>query len=797
MRNYDNWNRYLDNKGNPLHGCVQFMVKDGNTIAPIYDSDGTSLVNPQITDIYGRTEHQVFIIEDVVAYFYAYIGDGIWNTELNIDTSDQTKWALQYTIENQSSSKISIETDAAICVPTVSALRELDVEQVPSIGEIKTITLLGYNRLGDKEPINYYWDEHETAPDDEGSIIKNNTLITGRWIMVQPTEHCDTRHFGVFPSNSYNMEDQTYRINKVIDYCNSKSIRPFFNGSEEYRWFRYNNLNINIDYIDVTDNTQFYDTGSSTITAEWNGNPRFYNSNTNLVCTNVKTSWNANSYTSYKNVIIDEATSQRNWQNCHIDMRLNPATGFNFNHCTFTPNHNLSTGNTFNDCHLTASMFITSNSTQSPTFSNGNATNCTFDISDWSGNDIEKLCYIQLRITNNSNPNFDYEGMSSANNPLNNYGASIISGSIIKLMNYNLSSGSATLGRLSNANTLIIDNCRGTYNLSVWNNYKVIVKDCESITLTGLYPYLDLEIINSTATILPNSMVKKFTITDSTVNKSSSTTMSCTNGFDAIGSTIDLNISTSFMKIKDCIVESGVYTMVYDNSLSSRLTVDNNEWNASLILSGKSGGTHHANRTFITNNIGKNSNPVVINRTNLSSTESSHTYTYENNRGTFLKSDNINFNTTITLGNDYNTAISTDNYMSIYGSGDPAICFIADSSYYYSNPSARHGFSNTFNIFRIGTDSFRTSIRWRITSSDSTTIDNAWARWLVFPIEFNMTAQNTSGFTYRLDVDCPPFQQGANTTFFTMTAIPEWAAHDMAGMTFTGVQIAVTVSKNP
>ena len=37
MRNYDSWNRYLDNKGNPLHGCVQFMVKDGNTVAPIYN----------------------------------------------------------------------------------------------------------------------------------------------------------------------------------------------------------------------------------------------------------------------------------------------------------------------------------------------------------------------------------------------------------------------------------------------------------------------------------------------------------------------------------------------------------------------------------------------------------------------------------------------------------------------------------------------------------------------------------------------------------------------------------------
>ena len=35
MRNFDNWSRYLDNDNKPLHGCVQFMVKDGNTVAPI------------------------------------------------------------------------------------------------------------------------------------------------------------------------------------------------------------------------------------------------------------------------------------------------------------------------------------------------------------------------------------------------------------------------------------------------------------------------------------------------------------------------------------------------------------------------------------------------------------------------------------------------------------------------------------------------------------------------------------------------------------------------------------------
>ena len=76
MRNLDLWNRYLDNSGKILQGCIQVMVKDGNTNADIYDSDGTAIQNPQLTDEYGRSEKQIFIEEDVVAYFYKYIGTG-------------------------------------------------------------------------------------------------------------------------------------------------------------------------------------------------------------------------------------------------------------------------------------------------------------------------------------------------------------------------------------------------------------------------------------------------------------------------------------------------------------------------------------------------------------------------------------------------------------------------------------------------------------------------------------------------------------------------------------------------
>ena len=40
-RSWDNWNKYTDNDNKPLHGCIMFMVNLGNTVAPIYDKDGT------------------------------------------------------------------------------------------------------------------------------------------------------------------------------------------------------------------------------------------------------------------------------------------------------------------------------------------------------------------------------------------------------------------------------------------------------------------------------------------------------------------------------------------------------------------------------------------------------------------------------------------------------------------------------------------------------------------------------------------------------------------------------------
>lgn len=471
MRSFDIWDRYYDNQNHLLHGCVAFMVHDGNTPAPIYDQDGTSLDNPQITDIYGRTKHQVFIEEDVTAYFYKYIGQGSLEDEerLGINVNDPSKWSLQYTAENQSTYDLHLTSDSAKYVSTIADLRALNPADVPEIDGKKVIILLGYYNAGDKQPINYVWDSLQTHTDTGGSYIKSNDLITGRWEMVQPTEHCDSRHFGAFPSNSYNMADQTYQIGQLFAYCSVHALRPFFNGSTDYRWFKYTNLNVSCEAIDVTEETRFYDAGQdNTIQGEWNGNPHFTQNNTNVNAKKVRTSWGAKSYINYEDVIMDVEPQQKVWSNAHIDIRYSPAFGFQFDNCSFEENHNIgsdnvnSIDNTFNNCRLSERMFILDGANKVSLV--GLCTNCQIDMDDFRNS---MWLYKQIRQTMDSDAFFDFRNMPNVGKPITNWVANKITSDTIWITNMkNLYANRHQLDDIDGQVTqYVLENCVGYYSI--------------------------------------------------------------------------------------------------------------------------------------------------------------------------------------------------------------------------------------------------------------------------------------------------------------------------------------------
>lgn len=370
MRNFDNWTCYRDLKGNILRGCVQFNVKGGNTPAPIFDRNGTAIANPQITDILGRTQHQVFIGEDVTAYFYKYVGDGTIAEEeaIGIDTSDESRWALQFTCDNVLAFGASFDSLSAMEIGTMSGLRALDPESVPNVGGVKEIILGGYYEAGDCEQVRYIWDAESVEADDNGSIIKCNDLLTGRWCLVTPTEHCDSRHFGVFPQvSAFSQVDHSTRIAQLVEYCNKVSIRPFFKGSEDTPFFIYSFLNVVCkNAIDVSEGTKFEDKDDSRIVAEFNGNPLFQNGNTDIVTKRCKTSWKYKSVTGYSEVIIDDSSiTQKTYTDAKIEVDVD-IDGFTFSKCEIRSDGHVGAC-TLTYCKLVESIFDTS---KTPTVDN-------------------------------------------------------------------------------------------------------------------------------------------------------------------------------------------------------------------------------------------------------------------------------------------------------------------------------------------------------------------------------------------------------------------------------------------
>ena len=348
FRNFDNRDRYYDLQGKPLAGCVQFMLKDGTTVAPIFDGDMVPLSNPQLTDILGRTVNQVFIDTEVIAYMYKYMGTGTLSEEeaLGIDTSDESKWSLQYTVESAAIDTRSIEGTSAAGVPDINTLRELDVDEVPEIDGNKIVTLHGYYEAGDCEAVNYVWDNESTLNDDNGSVISPNDRLTGRWILVQPTEHCDSRHFGIFPQDSVDADiDHSTRITQLLSYCNTHSIKPYFNGSQAYPYFIYTSVAYNSrNAIDVSNDTKFVDKGTGNrFYGEWNGNPYFVNANTKVNSKFVRHSWHIGSYDSDGTVqyIVDSTWSPVFLSNIEAILEISPASSSQFNDCEMTSNEKI------------------------------------------------------------------------------------------------------------------------------------------------------------------------------------------------------------------------------------------------------------------------------------------------------------------------------------------------------------------------------------------------------------------------------------------------------------------------
>lgn len=694
-RNWDLWNRYFDDSNNPLIGCVEFYVADGDSRARIFDSDGTPMSNPVLTDVFGRTERQVFVDTDVVARFYKYIGTGSWSTQTDIDTSDVTKWSQQYSVDSKLDVTTELSTDTVTAVSTVEDLRALNPDDVPEIDGVKFIQLLGYFTAGDKSPVLYWFDGSSTEDDDAGSILQG-TELTGRWKLVAPDVHLDVRHFGVFPyASSYGIENQRVQIVRAVNYANRAGLRVWFPRYEnstpnliEYKWYRYDNIDVTIiNGLDVDNGVVFVDEGTaSTIrTPVIHGDPSFESHNTTLYTQFAKSSWNIRGlykYDAYEaakyiidnntkstgvnnltrfDVVVNKAIDGYSFTKCHLS-GSSLITGTRFDGCTIDMIETLGEHNTFINCELNERIFNGS------IVQVDSVSNCTIDIDDFA-NKIGLWSYL---VWLNGDSTFDFKNHEIPEDLNINY-AALDKNYIISNFNGN---GTNRLLESGVAHSYTFNNCTGTIDLHfnatgntyTFNNCTLNVKVHQNKNNANVFMVNGSTVVFKDA--LPGSTISARSSDVYLRNSYNSVSLKESTLLEEISSTLNVNSITSLNSVltKDIISKLSVVknsqvngTFIQaERQLDSAITVvsswdpnlsvttsyviegnfDNNIFNAPLAL--QSGHSDTLVRGLIlTNNQSSVQNPVIIDRTNIRKEDDLHYYVYKNNHGTMDMTNNV------------------------------------------------------------------------------------------------------------------------------------------------------------
>lgn len=617
MRNFDTWDVYFDLDGNPLHGCVQFNIKDGNTVAPVYDSDGVPVANPMLTDIQGRTDIQAFLDTDVVAYFYKYVGPGRFSdvAESSIDTSDVSLWSLQYTVESQDGRTAHVTGQALMGVSTMAALRALDPDSVPVVDGLKAVTLNGYYDGGDCEPVTYVWKPNATAQDDNGGCVKPDSLLTGRWVLVTPTEHCDSRHFGIFGVDSeYDTSDWATRIVQLVNYCNSAGIRPYFRATQARPYFPYSRIVVTSrNPVDVTAGTIFVDREDSSFLGEWDGEPRFLYGNTTLRCTRAKASWNFKDVIGYDEMVLDASTPKATFTDALVTVTV-PTAGKTFTDCTIVSDGKLAE-NTFSGCVLKGGMFT--GESLSPTVDDA----CTIRPRDFHGR-MDLWCTLRSQ---QHDPVLDLEMET------------LDSSCTLSLDGVHFKDALFDGFVHESAVSVGFESCRGSVTVEASGNFVMNSEDSELVLEvtgtgeagTGYQPAMNL--------------------VDGSVSFASATTYLSTLGVKGTGLTGNQVVVTGGLTMEGANV--GVPLTVRGAILASACTLNSNILHYTVAVTAQAMfescvfGAYYTLTPSVAGTVFRGGwencfssidSPVVLDRTNLDPVDSHHDYVYAGNTGGFI-----------------------------------------------------------------------------------------------------------------------------------------------------------------
>ena len=769
MRSFDNWQVLFDGNGNPLYGRVTFYKLHTTELLSIYNEDGTvPLQNPMPTSQYGITDVQVFLQDkDYTIKLEKWTGRGAMMT---VDDPNDEDWAEVRTFDNLYPA-ILVETPEGVVnsveVSSINALRQVDVSAGSSFNYAR---VTGYYTMGDM-PVQYYKlveDSSPTVVDDGGSIIKPEHSTNKYWMLI-PQENIDVRVFGIFPSvSAAEIESQTSDIHACFAYANKQ-------GKDVY-------------FPQVYDNTAFYfvEGGSHTISQklvadrgvhivakpittsslnireiQYYGSQLFYSGGTygsmTVNCAVVRTSWKFNGWANWpgtvSKIIVDSLSSPFTFRNARVEFEnVISNNTLTFENCEIFSNHQMNNCTvSFTNCGYVSDIWLDGSYTVTTLIGN------KIELNEMSNANI----YVDWKNKQNES---DYGDLGEQNVS----GKTLLNGAIAE-------NGSFTNVTLAGNSEL--HNISGTIQLQSNSSDQNWI-DCW-ITINGTSPTVH------------NFALRRGNVTGSSLIVTGNVYMT------HVEDSISLDVRGGSIYMDGCSINSPV------SHIGSPIveTIVNSIFNSRVSIRG--GATNALVNATWANNIGKVERPIYLDRSNLNPVDLNHTYTYENNSGTFYPSKEVEWSESLiytkpTVSDPYTISSNNSRIAIGYPAGEQentCIFFVAykmptaEQQQQYSPP---HGFNTKVKLFRVGTDSCRAIVTWEVISS--TFSGSLWPRGIVGaePITGQMRFVYDSNDDYRVYVlDVGEYASGGDNYWTFPIALWRYSASaEWTGLILTGKFLA-------
>lgn len=623
MRAFDQRNSYLDNEGKPLIGRVSFYKKDTNVLETITDVAGSSLANPVYTNTLGQLVYQVYLQDytDYSVKFEKYIGNGDFT-----DDPDINNWLFLYSCDNLFDVYgISVECDGVQAVNTISDLIAFDPQLLTNNRNF--IQVLGYNELGDCEPVYYQWDANSTETTNGGSVIQSSVLNYGRWKLVNTfIEYLDVRHFGVFGTPTRQTASSTMgtQILAAQNYAISIGKKLYFPSIDnDITWYNFRSVSaLNLSLYDS--NVWIFDDTSTShiIYVEENSGLNVYgDGNFTLSGDTVRTSWGENSTRctfdpSYK-LIIDSVinTNQRSWTGIYIDCFVETSNIFLYE-CTINSVKKLGDNCYFRGCRLTESMFSDACDFDTITIHN----NVVIDLEDWP----TTWKWLKLRVQK-PNQTIDFNGRTLYDN---------CNGIINWVSDVTFKNATFTNGFIITQSTIGLENCGGPVQMNA-SLQALVIDNCNiAITVVQLTSRPNVVIKNNSEVTFTNDefYAGEFSAHDSVITGIINANVHVVGYNTIFYNAITVN---GVLNLQKCTVNGAITQRANDANFV--VTLLNNTlgdkyymYGAPLLQSVVSGKIEY-------NNSNASQTAIVIDRTNFDPDESNHKYSYKYNTGSFIQ----------------------------------------------------------------------------------------------------------------------------------------------------------------